>query len=382
MFINARHVEPTPGRKAGLAMIAPLKRRMMMGELGECGPMPPRQIQSGIDRVPCAQAPGYGSGCQGTVKVPHMIDNPAYFAWQTNCAAPVESSDPVKWIRATATRPDLPAGKYMRNENNKQEWVINGTPFGTMYFVPVEQNVGGGGTNKILPDGMLKAGGMQFNFPYLGDGYLFIANDPWNLPWGPTEAFSKYTPGIGSGLKENIVSLAPLFIAAGAAALLPAAGAAAGGTAATAGSAGAIMPGAAAVSSGATGGILATGGTAAAGGGLTAAEVIAGAKAAAGAVSAIGTVQKLVNQATTKANASNALMASAQQQADAGNLVAADQLYQQALANGQQSQAATAAANQVAHGFNLFGQQVSPMALAVVGGAALLLFVLARRKRK
>ncbi|MGH8744739.1 MAG: hypothetical protein ACREUY_10725, partial [Burkholderiales bacterium] len=250
--------------------------------------------------------------------------------------------------------------------------------------VPAIQNVGGGGTNTLRGEFMLRMGAI----PYIStaqshaDGYLFIGKDAGALPWGPGEEAGSYVPGIGSGLKANLLSLAPLALPFIVSALVPATAAVttSGGAAA----AGTIMPGAAAVSSGATGGILATASVpvVTSGAGLTATGVIGAAKTAAGVISAVSTVQKLVTSAQQKTITANALQDSAAEQARAGNLIAAQQLESQANAYQGAALESQQRAALVAQAGGLSWSSPSIPLWAMIGaGGALLLFFLSRRSR-
>jgi hypothetical protein len=360
-----------------------------LGDLGACGAEPPQQIQVGTRVVNCGpqgasdpeQSRACGGSRMGGANVPIMKTNPAWLVWQIQCAAPVEASSPVQWIRANSMRPDtLP--RTARAQENKTEYIISGYPGGLLYFVPSPQNAGGGGTNTINAQGMVNAGGIELEIPFLGTGFLFQF-DPWNLGWQPGGPLSSYRPGLGSSFARDALSVAtwalPIvgamtgIIGAASAAGSSATAASGGGAAVGAGEA--VMPGAQAVSSGATGGIIGATEGAATGGGLTTAQLVSAAKTAGSVVSAGTAVQKLVAASQTKSAESQTLTDQAQAERDAGNLVAAQQLQAQADAAAMQAKSAQGAL------ISIFGQNIPVWVIAAVGGGALLLLMLHKRKR-
>jgi hypothetical protein len=146
------------------------------------------------------------------------------------------------------------------------------------YFIPSVWRAGGGGLARMSDAQAAALGGVPSG-PVAGlldaelqahdqygnitrppaHGYIFTS-DPSAKGVAAGGAAVSYTPGIGSGIKGDVLTLAPLvfpFIVAGAVALAGGTAAAGGGAAAGATDVGFVMPGAVAVSSGATGGIVA-----------------------------------------------------------------------------------------------------------------------------
>jgi hypothetical protein len=146
------------------------------------------------------------------------------------------------------------------------------------YFIPSVWRAGGGGLARMSDAQAAALGGVPSG-PVAGlmdaelqahdqygnitrppaHGYIF-KSDPSAKGVAAGQTGVSYTPGTGSGLKGDLLTLAPLagpFIVYYGAEVLGGAAAAGGGAAAGAADIGFVMPGAVAVSSGATGGILA-----------------------------------------------------------------------------------------------------------------------------
>jgi hypothetical protein len=312
-------------------------------------------------------------------------------------------------------------------------FVVNGV---TYYYSPAQWAAGGGGLAKLPPDKAAALGGLPVTVPAMTaaksygqgasqaeSGYVFDHNPGGALAPGAANPTVAYTPGTGGDFVKTVAPLAIIAALPFAAAAITAAaagGAAAGGAASagaimpgaeaaasgatggilTSGSAagsaliapaaetaaaGAVMPGAAAAASGATGGIVSAGGAAgAAGAGLTTTGVVGAVKTAAGlvqqAASAGGVVAKVANLVTQHSDAANALATTAQQQADAGNIAAANALQNQADQNALMAQAYQQQLQSGVLGTSIGGM---PLWAILAGGAVLLVAVtvsLSKRK--
>jgi hypothetical protein len=284
--------------------------------------------------------------------------------------------------------------------------VVFGLPDGR-FVVPESWNAGGGGVAKMSPAQATALGGtptlIMGVFPTtpttkdqygnikrgLTPAYVFTANPSGSVAAG--QAGVSYRPGIGSGIKSDALTLAPLAAAGLVFALVPAA---VGAGAAAAGGAGAIMPGAAAVASGATGGIATAAGTAATLTGTAAAAggaaALTGGAAATGggilgtgvslstATGIIGAAKTALSLSQQHKSAAGTLMQTAQQQYDAGNIAAAQALQDQANANAFQAQSLQAQANDLLAPLQTMTVGGIPL-LYILGGGLLLVLLLKKR---
>lgn len=242
------------------------------------------------------------------------------------------AADKLAWYTANAkslaSHPEL---VKMSTENNQVLMQVQ-TPYGPLYVVPETWGAGGGGMAKLSPTAASAAGGAPVSNAFSASGaagarqggYAFDTDPRGLAALQPGAPGSDYTPGTGGGdlLKGawEIAKIPALALAVGYLAPMAAgaggAGAGAGAAGAGAGAAGteagitaadialasslgvtptaglaAVMPGALAASSGATGGILGAAGaagTAGAAGGLGALSGSGGTAAAAAPAAVAG----------------------------------------------------------------------------------------------